>query len=686
MHIFFFVFHSDGKLLEAQCVFEKILSIDANFLKSYQNLDNVKNQLVERWHFGMLNDSDRNRKYKAAIGKAIQQRSNLGSSVLDIGTGTGLLALYAHEMGATHVTACECSPLMCHIATEAFRRNGCADQIKLIPKHSSKLDAQDLGGKVDLIVTETMDCGVFGEGLLETLIHAKENLLKPNGQIIPGHVKLFVAGFQSRQLAMEQNVCNSSCFTDTIYVQNYSLSSNNQEPYDSCHVEQLKDFKLITKIEEGLNVNLNNLDELYALASGQFKKNVRLAYVNADNSILDGFCVWFELSLDTEHGFVVSTDPLNRDASIGEQPCCWESAIFRLKHRFTNTQKLQNLNVTISAANGVLKLDHYYDAYGKTYSGLTSEMVKFLNDTELINALEFDAFAELQKRFGKMRPTTAMDKAKESKHEKISYIDNMLDFLPFPTVGIALLKERRLKTLYCSKEAMEFVSFIAESNCIQLDSIVFIDDPHDTLFINEKFDLIILPLIDSLGTLNSIQTANYAILKENKLTPKGFMLPEQVEVICNIIQSSWLRTNTRVTEPEILDRLQIGSLINEYATTLHLDIHEDFCCKTLYEAYRTANVQLHDGYYDIEHKLYVGDEKCTVGAGEVAGTGAIHGILFYFNILLTPSSKNTISTKRKNSFARLGCYIFNENDVHRDEGFITLKFRQNTGVMKIDLK
>lgn len=672
------------KLLEAQCCFEKILSIDPNYLKSYQNLDNVKNQLVERWHFGMLNDSDRNRKYKAAIGKAIQQRNQV--SALDIGTGTGLLALYAHESGAAQTAACECSPLMCHMASESFRRNGCGDQIKLIAKHSTKLDAHsDLGGMVDLIVTETMDCGVFGEGLLDTLIHAKESLLKSNGLIIPARVRLFVAGFQSRQLAMEQNVVNSSCFTDTIYVQNYSLSSNNQEPYDACHVDQLKDFKLITKVEEALNVNLNNLDELYALMNGQLKRNVRLAYITPE-SILDGFCVWFEMSLDPDETIKVSTDPFNRDASIGEQPCCWESAIFRLKHRFTNTQKLQNLNVTVSAANGVLKLDHYYDAYGKTYSGLTSEMVKFLNDSELINALEFDAFAELQKRFGKLRATSTTSKNKGPKQEKVSYIENMLDFLPFPTVGIALLKEHRLKTLYCSKDAMEFVSFIAEANLIPLESIVFIDDPHDTLFINEKFDLIILPLIDSYGALNSVQVANYGILKENKLTPKGFMLPETVEVMCNIINSRWLRTATRVIDPEIVDRLQIGVLINEYATTLHLDLFEDFNCKILYEAYRTANVQLHDNFYEIEHKLYLGDDKTTTVSTEPNANTTIHGVLFYFNILLTASSKNTISTKRKNSFARLGCFIFNENDVHRENGFVTLKYRQNTGVMKIDLK
>lgn len=670
-----------NKLLEAQCCFEKILTIEPNYLKSYQNLDNVKNQLVERWHFGMLNDSERNRLYKAAINKAIQQRNQV--SVLDIGTGTGLFALYAHELGAAQTVACECSPLMCHIASESFRRNGYSDEIKLVPKHSTKLDAQsDLGGAVDLIVTETMDCGVFGEGLIDTLIHAKECLLKPNGLIIPARVRLFIAGFQSRTLAMEHNVVNSSSFTDTIYVQNYSLSSNNRDPYDAQHVDQLKDFKLITKVEEALNVNLNNLDELYALTNGQLKQNVRLAY-NTPECILDGFCVWFELSLDPDDTIKVNTDPLNRDTSIGEQTGCWESAIFRLKHRFTNSQKLQNLNVTVSAANGVLKIDHYYDAYGKTYSGLTSEMVKFLNDTELINALEFDVFAELQKRFGKSRPT--LNKPKLPKSETIS-VEKMIDFLPFPTVGIALLKEHRLKTLYCAKEAMEFVSFIAEANCIPMDSIVFIDDPHDTLYINDKFDLIILPLIDSYGTLHSSHVANYGILKENKLTPRGFILPEQVEVMCNIINSRWLQTATRVIDPEIVDRLQIASQMNEYATTLHLDLFEDFNCKILYEAYRTANVQLHDNYYEIEHKLYLGDEKKAIGTDANSNTNTIHGVLFYFNILLTSSSKNTISTKRKNSFARLGCFIFNENDVHRENGFVTLKYRQNTGVMKIDLK
>ena len=67
------------------------------FLKSYQAnpffspslycMENLKNALVERWHFIMLNDFERNQAYKMAIKKAVEAGY---SSVLDIGAGTGL--------------------------------------------------------------------------------------------------------------------------------------------------------------------------------------------------------------------------------------------------------------------------------------------------------------------------------------------------------------------------------------------------------------------------------------------------------------------------------------------------------------------------------------------------------------------------------------------------------------------
>lgn len=633
--------------------------------------------MVERWHFGMLNDTNRNSKYKAAISKAIHQKNQF--KVIDIGTGTGLLALYAHEAGAAQTFACEVSPVMCHIASETFRRNGYGDQIKLISKNSKEIDAQtELGGPVDLIVTETMDCGVFGEGLIETLLHAKENLLKSNGQIIPYRVKLFVAGFQSRQMAMEQNIVNSSSFTETIYLRNYTISTTNSEPYDSMNVKHFKDFRLVTKVEEALNINLNNLHELRRVFAGELNKELRLPYLMQD-AILDGFCVWFELTLDADETIKFNTSPFIQSESVSEKPSCWDTAIFRLKHRFTNTQKLRNLNVTVSATNGKLVLQHYYDVYDRLHEGLTTEMAKYINDSEFVQLIEFEVFAELNKRFANPSKSTTI-KSSNSDQDKIV---NVLDMMSCPSVGLALLKERRIQKLYCHKDASEFITFIASANCIPIESFVFLDDAHHAFLCDEKFDLIILPIIDSMGMPISGQVANYKILKENKLTPNGFMVPERVEIMCNIINSGWLRSVTRVTDTEIVDRFQIGSLINDYATTLQLDLHEGFSCKTLYEAYRIADVVLSDEYFEIEHKLYLGSEN---SMAKSSGNSAIHGVLFYFNILLTSSSKSTISTKRPNSFARLGCFVVNENQIHKEGDFIVLKYRQNSGVLKIEVK
>lgn len=651
---------SDGKLLEAVAFFEAILTFEPKFLKSSQNLDNVKHQLIERWHFGMLNDAERNAKYKSAIKRAIQARGQV--SALDIGTGTGLLALYAAECGAESVYACEQSMVMCELSKKSFQLNGCDDRIKLIPKHSTHIDVEnDLNGKVDLVITETMDCGVFGEGLLQTLIHAKENLLKNSGQIIPGRVRMFIAGYQCRTLAAEKNVVNSSSFTDTIYVRNYSLCSSDDEPYDSCYVQQLSDFRLVTKVEEALDVNLNNLDELYALFNGTMKKNVQLAYVADDEiSILDGFCTWFSLSLDTDSSFTIDTNPFEQ--SSGDQQSCWECAIFRLNHRFDNTQKLQNLNVTISCKNGALHLEHFYNFFGKSFSNISSDIIRFLNDTEYIDRIEYDVFAELKRR---------------SKKSLMPKLGCVMDFLPFPSVGIALIKEGRLKKLYCSREAQELVTFIANANCIALDSIVFVDDPADVLFVEDKFEIIILPLVEKYGTISSAQLCNYSILKNSKLKPAGFMVPERVEVLAQLVNSKWLRSVTKVTDPEVVDRLQIGALINKYATTIQMELSEEFPHKCVYDEYRVAEVPLTDGLYEISHQLYV---------GELTETNLIHGIFFYFNLMFTRSSKGALSTKRSNSFTRTACFVSTEQNSKRDNGFVTLNYQQNCGVMQMSIK
>lgn len=90
---------------------------------------------VDRWHFTMLNDKQRNNAFEQAIRKRVSQGYD---TVLDVGTGTGLLSLYAKDAGATKVYACECSEAMTLIAKKVFESNNATD-IKLIPKSSFDL-------------------------------------------------------------------------------------------------------------------------------------------------------------------------------------------------------------------------------------------------------------------------------------------------------------------------------------------------------------------------------------------------------------------------------------------------------------------------------------------------------------------------------------------------------------------
>ncbi|KAG7203802.1 hypothetical protein KM043_013819 [Ampulex compressa] len=115
---------------------KRALQVDPAFLPAERNLQNAFSMAVDRWHFPMLNDKRRNNAFERAIRKRISQGYN---TVLDVGTGTGLLSLYARDAGAKSIYACECSPVMAMIAKKVFKVNN-AQEIKLLPKLSSDLN------------------------------------------------------------------------------------------------------------------------------------------------------------------------------------------------------------------------------------------------------------------------------------------------------------------------------------------------------------------------------------------------------------------------------------------------------------------------------------------------------------------------------------------------------------------
>ena len=93
---------------------------------------------TKRWMKAMLHDEPRNRKYEAAIKHAIanwvetNRQGNMiddedtlckGPVVLDIGSGTGLLAMLAARAGAPVVYGCEMSRPIAHLSRRIIKDN-----------------------------------------------------------------------------------------------------------------------------------------------------------------------------------------------------------------------------------------------------------------------------------------------------------------------------------------------------------------------------------------------------------------------------------------------------------------------------------------------------------------------------------------------------------------------------------
>jgi len=145
---------------------------------------------VPTWHFDIVRDHARNDAYEAALRRAIFP----GCKVLEIGAGTGLLAMMAARAGAGSVITCEADAAVALAAQRVITHNGFADRVKVVAKHSTALDVDaDLGGPADILVSEIIANDLVGEDALPALEHACRHLLKPGGLMIPARGRVRVA-------------------------------------------------------------------------------------------------------------------------------------------------------------------------------------------------------------------------------------------------------------------------------------------------------------------------------------------------------------------------------------------------------------------------------------------------------------------------------------------------------------
>lgn len=151
-------------------------------------------QTVPDWHFVITRDHIRNQAYADALARAIGTPDTVSDClVLEIGTGTGILAMMAAQRGARVVT-CEANPAIAAAARAVIAANGLSERITVVNRHSTALDIEtDLGRPADILVSEIVSNDLLSECVLPAHADAATRLLKPDARVIPARGRVRIA-------------------------------------------------------------------------------------------------------------------------------------------------------------------------------------------------------------------------------------------------------------------------------------------------------------------------------------------------------------------------------------------------------------------------------------------------------------------------------------------------------------
>lgn len=140
----------------------------------------------------ILADSVRNDAFARAIAATVRT----GDVVVDLGSGTGFLAMLARRAGAERCYLIESDPDLARLSGEVIKRNrmsGCT----IIEAHSTEITGLP---KADVIVSETLGNFAYEENILEAMKDARR-FLKPRGRVLPRAIEQWAVPVVSDRIA-----------------------------------------------------------------------------------------------------------------------------------------------------------------------------------------------------------------------------------------------------------------------------------------------------------------------------------------------------------------------------------------------------------------------------------------------------------------------------------------------------
>ncbi|MBL0018721.1 MAG: tetratricopeptide repeat protein [Bacteroidetes bacterium] len=273
---------------DARLAFERALLIQPGHSGAARNLQLLLADQVPAWHFSMLADEGRNRAYDKVLRSLMQP----GDTVLDIGTGSGLLAMMAIRAGASEVIACEREPAIAEVAKAIILKNGYADKVKVHALDSRLLKlGKEVAERVDVIVSEILDVSLLGEGMLPSIRAALRSLAHEDTRVIPAGATVMVQLIELPESYYDPGLENVEGF-DLREFDKFRQAGGRKTMYlRSDHdygVSEILPLRVFDFLRPGKAI------------SEEEPERFSIRFENVENKNIDGILMWFELELDAD--------------------------------------------------------------------------------------------------------------------------------------------------------------------------------------------------------------------------------------------------------------------------------------------------------------------------------------------------------------------------------------------------
>lgn len=263
---------------------------------------------TKQWILPMLNDQPRNQYYQQAIRLAAEElrirhvpdNPSEPMRVLDIGAGSGLLSLMAAQhIPRARTDALEMATSMADLARQVVDANGTNDgQIIIHTRHSTEHETNQ---RAHLCVSELLENGLLGEGVLVALRDAWDRLLRPDAVIVPQRARVCVAAVQGAWIQSLLGPHRTERDKGEI---SFSLGQNHESlmleasrvvyPVQAHHVfREGGDGTVLTDGKQALALSF----EREALLLERNDSQSRVTLTSSQPGTVHGFLVWWELNL-----------------------------------------------------------------------------------------------------------------------------------------------------------------------------------------------------------------------------------------------------------------------------------------------------------------------------------------------------------------------------------------------------